>query len=151
MFTNSKGVTLVEVMIALVVLLIVFLGLMQTALLSVDNNLRNIYRDEAITVASQEMSCLKNIPFDNLSVGTNCGTGVSPSCQTGGGSQISYTRKFRNITKSYTVCDTITNLDAGVNTRSVQVFVGWNHKNETPPLTPTGTEFQFTVATVRRR
>jgi prepilin-type N-terminal cleavage/methylation domain-containing protein len=137
-FTNNKGVTLVEVMIALVVLLIVFLGLMQTALLSIDSNLRNIYRDEAITIASERMSTLKNTPFDSLVTGTNC--------QTGG---VLYTRQIRNITKPYTVCDTITNLDT--DTRTVQVFVGWDHKKETPPITPTGKEFQFTVATVRRR
>jgi prepilin-type N-terminal cleavage/methylation domain-containing protein len=148
-FTNNKGVTLVEVMIALVVLLIVFLGLMQTALLSIDSNLRNIYRDEAITIASQEMSCLKNTPFDSLTVGTACGTGVSPYCLSAAGTPIPYTRKFRNITKSYTICDAITNLDT--DTRTVQVLVGWDHRNETPPITPTGKEFQFTVATVRRR
>jgi len=147
--TNSKGVTLVEVMIALVVLLMVFLGLMQTALLSVDNNLRNIYRDEAITIASQEMSCLKNTPFNSLAAGTNCGAGASPYCLTNVGTPVTYSRKFRNITKNYTICDAITTLDT--DTRSVQVFVGWNHRNETPPLPTTGTEFQFTVATVRRR
>jgi len=147
--TNSKGVTLVEVMIALVVLLMVFLGLMQTALLSVDNNLRNIYRDEAITIASQEISCLKNTPFNSLAAGTNCGAGVSPYCLTNAGAPVTYSRKFRNITKNYTICDAITTLDT--DTRSVQVFVGWNHRNETPPLPTTGTEFQFTVATVRRR
>jgi prepilin-type N-terminal cleavage/methylation domain-containing protein len=42
---NSRGVSLVEVMIALTVLLVVFLGLMQAALLSIEQNMKNLLRD----------------------------------------------------------------------------------------------------------
>ena len=66
MFINNKGVTLVEVMISLVIFLIVFMGLMQTALLSIDGNVRNVERDEAITIANGELDNLKNVPFDTL-------------------------------------------------------------------------------------
>ena len=42
---TEAGFTLVEVMIALVVLLLVFLALMQTALVSIDSNMKNNLRD----------------------------------------------------------------------------------------------------------
>ena len=45
---DEKGLTLVEVMIALLVMLLVSLALMETALLSIGSNMRNIIRDEAV-------------------------------------------------------------------------------------------------------
>jgi prepilin-type N-terminal cleavage/methylation domain-containing protein len=133
---DNKGVTLVEVMISLVIFLIVFMGLMQTALLSIDGNVRNVQRDEAITIANGELDDLKNLPFDTLATGTNCRT---------------VSRDFRNISKQFNLCDIITDLDAGVNTRSIQVVIGWNHKNETAAQSPTNREFQHSITTVRRR
>jgi prepilin-type N-terminal cleavage/methylation domain-containing protein len=135
-FINNKGVTLVEVMISLVIFLIVFMGLMQTALLSIDGNVRNVERDEAITIANGELDDLKNVPFDSLTLGTNCRT---------------VSKDFRNISKAFNLCDTVTNLDAGVNTRSINVVVGWDHKNETAAQSPTNREFQHSITTVRRR
>ena len=138
---NNRGVTLVEMMIALTVFLLVFMGLLQTSLLSIDHNLRNILRDEATTIAAGRMNELKNVAFDSptLNPGTNC--------------QI-VLRNFRNFTKQYNVCDVITNLPepgGTVNTRNVQVVVGWNHKNEIAVQAPTGREFQLSITTVRRR
>lgn len=48
---NKEGMTLVEVLIAMVVLLLVSLALMQTALVSIDANMRNVLRDESVSVA----------------------------------------------------------------------------------------------------
>ena len=137
MFINNKGVTLVEVMISLVIFLIVFMGLMQTALLSIDGNVRNVQRDEAIMIANGELDNLKNIPFNDplLNAATTCRI---------------VSRDFRNISKQYNVCDIIANLDAAVNTKSIQVVVGWNHKNETAVQSPTNREFQHSITTVRR-
>jgi prepilin-type N-terminal cleavage/methylation domain-containing protein len=136
-FINNKGVTLVEVMISLVIFLIVFMGLMQTALLSIDGNVRNVERDEAIMIANGELDNLKNIPFNDplLNAATTCRI---------------VSRDFRNISKQYNVCDIIANLDAAVNTKSIQVVVGWNHKNETAVQSPTNREFQHSITTVRR-
>jgi prepilin-type N-terminal cleavage/methylation domain-containing protein len=136
-FINNKGVTLVEVMISLVIFLIVFMGLMQTALLSIDGNVRNVERDEAIMIANGELDNLKNIPFNDplLNAATTCRI---------------VSRDFRNISKQYKVCDIIANLDAGVNTKSIQVVVGWNHKNETAVQSPTDREFQHSITTLRR-
>ena len=61
---TENGFSLVEVMIALVVLLLVFMGLMQSALLGIDSNLRNIFRDEALRIAAERMEEAKSLPFD---------------------------------------------------------------------------------------
>jgi len=53
---RQEGVTLVEVLISLVILLIVFLGLIQASILSIQHNLRNEVRDEAARIASEYMA-----------------------------------------------------------------------------------------------
>jgi prepilin-type N-terminal cleavage/methylation domain-containing protein len=63
---TETGFSLVEVMIALVVLLLVFMGLMQAALLGIDSNLRNIFRDEALRIAAERMEEAKSLPFNNV-------------------------------------------------------------------------------------
>ncbi len=62
---NKKGVTLIEVLIALVVMLIVFLGLTQAAFLSINHNMRNALRDEAVSLTSDQLSMVKSRSFDN--------------------------------------------------------------------------------------
>jgi prepilin-type N-terminal cleavage/methylation domain-containing protein len=135
---NNKGVTLVEVMIALVIFLIVFMGLMQTALLSIDGNVRNVQRDEAITLANGELDNLRNTPFDSLNADATW------HCNTS-------SKDFRNISKQFNICERVTNLDAAPNTRSIDVVIGWDHKNETAAQSPTNKEFQHSISTVRRR
>lgn len=60
---NSKGFTLVEAMIAMVILVIVFMGLIQAALLTIDYNMRNELRDEGSRVASEAMARIRTVPF----------------------------------------------------------------------------------------
>jgi type II secretory pathway pseudopilin PulG len=58
--------SLVEVLIALTVLLFVSLALMQTALVSIDANMRNVLRDEGVRVAEAGMMAMRNEDFDAL-------------------------------------------------------------------------------------
>jgi len=136
--------TLVEVMVALVIILVVLLGLVQSALLSIDGNLRNVFRDEGVRIAEQTMNDLRNYPFDDAALNAGgpvcCGAANFP-CPT---------RDFRNIlAKTYTVCITI--VDITTDTKSLQVAVGWNHKKENPLLPITNTEFQQYVTSLMRR
>ena len=134
---NNKGVTLVEVMISLVIFLIVFMGLMQTALLSIDGNVRNVERDEAIMIANGELDKLKNVPFDDLS---NTSVVLPENI---------VNRNVRNIINfEYEVHRIITSPDT--NTRIINVVVGWDHKKETAAQSPTNREFQHSITTLRR-
>jgi type IV pilus assembly protein PilV len=112
--TDKKGISLIEVMIALVVLLVVSLALMQTALVSIDANMTNILRDEAVGIAEMRMNETRNTSFDSL---------VSD------GADIPITRNIRSITNfPYTTRMTVTNLNTTVN--RVDITVGWTWKGE---------------------
>jgi len=111
---NKKGLTLVEVMIALVVLLIVSLALMQTALVSINSNMTNVLRDEAVSIAEMRMNEARNTPFNFL----------------GGTSNATILRNFRNIANfQYTVTRTVTNLNS--DNKQVNITVTWDWKENT--------------------
>jgi type IV pilus assembly protein PilV len=112
---NKKGLTLVEVMIALVVLLIVSLALMQTALVSIDANMTNVLRDEAVNIAEMRMNEARNTHFDIL---------VSD------GADVPITRNIRSVTGGflYTTRMTVANLNA--DNRQVDITVGWTWKGQ---------------------
>lgn len=137
---DSRGASLVEVMIALVVLLLVMMGLLQAALLSIDSNVRNILRDEGVNEANKRTAELSNLAFDNPVLNDTGGVFMA---------EANVTKNLRNFNVAFTRMVRVQNLDA--NTKSIQVMVGWNYKNERPLLAPTGTEFQHSVTIVRRR
>jgi len=109
---NNRGVTLVEVIIALTVMLVVFLALMQTAIVSIDSNIKNLLRDDAVSIAETGMDEARNVPFDSLS-----------------GSTSTYDdRRARDITTRYNVTRAVTVLNA--DNKRVDVTVDWTWKGE---------------------
>jgi prepilin-type N-terminal cleavage/methylation domain-containing protein len=69
---DRKGMSLVEVMVALVILLFVSLALMQTALVSIEANMTNLLRDEAVNIAGMRMDQVRNISYAALQTDPNC-------------------------------------------------------------------------------
>lgn len=132
---NKKGFTLVEVMIALVVLLLVSLALMQTALVGIDSNMRNVLRDEAVGIAEMRMNEARNQPFDSLAAGTTSGT---------------VSRNLRNITNfSYTVTRTVTDLPpTNPDNKQINITVIWEWKENT---VANGNPFTHSITTLVRR
>jgi len=129
---NNKGFTIVETLVALVIVMVMLLGLVQAALLSIDNNLRNVLNDEAVRIAEQEMSEVRNTTFDNLIVGASNKT-ISVS--------------IRNITNfSYTVTKTITSLSA--DSKRVDISVIWDWKEKTQA---NGNPYIHSISTIVRR
>ena len=123
---NKKGMTLVEVMIAMVISLIIFLALMQTSLISINQNMRNNLRDEAGRIADLRMSALKNLPFDNpaLADATAVGTGTTTTDNTG------ISRTIRNFSVQFAPITTV--VDAvGTDTKEIRVTVAWQWKGQT--------------------
>jgi type IV pilus assembly protein PilV len=139
MLSNSKGFALVETLVAMVIVLVGLLGLVQGTLLSIDSNMRSLYRDEAVRLADERINVLRSRSVDN----TNLPTGTVSPCPT-------VVRNFRNVSKTYTVCTTITNLLPAPDDskKSIRVIVGWNHKNELPPSGLTNTEFQHSITSI---
>ena len=63
---NDKGFSLIEVMIAMVVLTIGLLGLLQAVNVSMEHNLKNSLRDNAVIVGEQQMNILLNLGFNAI-------------------------------------------------------------------------------------
>lgn len=167
MLVNEKGVSLIEVMIALVVLLLVFVGLLQAALLSIDSNMRNIIRDEVVKIAAEKMEEARSMPFDNVitnpnvcsvsnnlcTVNNDCAadeTCVAPTAVTlASCNPNTYTmridRNFRNI-QNFPFGSEITVSDlepvAPINTKQIEIEVRWEYKNEC---------YTHSITTLRRR
>ncbi len=110
--TNKKGMTLVEVMFALVILLIASLALMKTALLGISMNVQNALRDEAVNVAEQRMNEVKSQPFDTIA------TGAEPAVS----------RDFRGFTVTYTPTRTVA--DINVNSKQISISVAWSYRGQ---------------------
>ncbi len=129
--TDKKGMTLVEVLIAMVVLLLVSLAMMQTALVSIDSNMINVLRAEAVSIAEERMNEARNTAFDGLTTG-------APE---------TVLRGFRNITNfSYTVTRTITDLNA--DNKQVNITVTWEWKEKT---VADGNPYTHSITSILRR
>jgi Tfp pilus assembly protein PilV len=149
---GSEGLSLVEVMVALSIFLIVIMGLFQTAILSIDNNMKNVLRDEAVTIAAMRMEEVRSLPFDDDDLETNttpipAGTDCPSTIATGDPIQ----KKFRNITKDLCIAMTCVDLDGdgncatddtASNTKQLNITVGWKWKGE---------NYTHNVTTLRRR
>jgi prepilin-type N-terminal cleavage/methylation domain-containing protein len=147
---NKKGVTLVEVMISLVILLLVFLALMQTALVSINANMSNVLRDEAVSIAEQRINETRSLPYstletasdaaDTLPVGVDCPVATFANGTTKG---TLVERDFRNIIrKDFCTQRTASTLGAAKDATQVSIQVIWNWKGEA---------FSHTITTLIRR
>jgi len=146
---NKKGFTLVEVMIALVVVLVVFLALMQTALVGIDSNMRNVLRDEAVSIAEMRMNEARSIPFTSL--GSDPGSLAGYDCPNGFSSTgVPVERNIRNIS-GFDFCTNLTCQELGgdgncstddADSKQVNVMVGWKWK---------GDNYTHRITTIRKR
>ena len=142
-------------MIAMVIIMVGLLGLVQAALLTIDNNMRNLLRDEAVRISEQALTGelidtnntkhegLKNLPVSNDPYPQGLKEASLPL--------FIVERNFGGVAmKPYTVRIMITDLtpDTSQKTKRLQVVVGWDHKKETPPKPETGREFQHSITSI---
>jgi len=116
-----------------VVLLLVSLAMMQTALVSIDVNMINILRDEAVSIAEMRMNQARNMTFDLL---------VSD------GATVPITRNIRSKTGGfiYNTMMTVTNLNA--DNRRITITVRWNWKEKTMA---NGNPYTHSISSIVRR
>lgn len=128
---GSRGVTLVEVMISLVILLIVFMGLIQASLLSMQSNMKNVLRDEAVRITSDRMSALRSATFTDMN---NDGTtDVYPLNFTA-----NTTRNVRNVVNHpFAVAINVITLDADHKQMTVTTTWVWQTENYTHSIVNT--------------
>ncbi len=125
---NNRGVTLVEVMISLVILLIVFMGLIQASILTINHNVRNEMRDEAVRVAAEYMSRTRANVFSSLVPNG----GFQPFPANPAVNPFLVTRNFRGLQRQYSVERWIEALDA--NTTRIAIRVRWLYTDDDQTL-----------------
>jgi Tfp pilus assembly protein PilV len=67
---RSRGFTLIEILVAFVILMISMLAILNCLVVTVEHNLRNLMRDEALRLAEAKMEELRGTPLASLSSGT---------------------------------------------------------------------------------
>ncbi len=129
---NNKGVTLIELMFSLVLLLIVSLALVQTAILGINENLKNQIRDEAVNVVEMRMNQLRALPYTAAYTHPELATGATETV---------ISRNFRNLSINFTPTRTVADIP---NTTSKQIAlrVDWSYR---------GNSYSHGVVTILRR
>ncbi|MFA4918608.1 MAG: prepilin-type N-terminal cleavage/methylation domain-containing protein [Thermodesulfovibrionales bacterium] len=144
--SNKTGLSLVEVMIALVVFLIVFLALMQTALVSISSNMINVLRDEAVSIAEMRMNEARALPFtqtvDTL-VGDSADLSLTATiCPANFGTTgLRVSRNLRNIS-NFDFCTNREVNPLNTDNKQVSITVGWKFKGE---------DYTHNISTILRR
>ena len=129
---NKEGMTLIEVLIAIVITFIVFLGLSASGIFVLNENIKNSLRDEAVSVAGMEMEHVRNISFDNLY--------SAPGTQ----DVDNVVRQIRGLTVNYGVTRTVTILD--LNNLQVSINVTWTRTENNQTRS-----YNDNIATIVRR
>ncbi|MFI5294082.1 MAG: prepilin-type N-terminal cleavage/methylation domain-containing protein [Thermodesulfovibrionales bacterium] len=123
---NQKGVTLVEVLISLVILLIVFMGLIQASILSINHNLRNAMRDEAVRIASEYMSMARSTANIDKIAGAQSAVNLCPAVFTAAAPlSTTINRGIRNINQQFIVTTTGCYTDATYSIAEATVTVNY--------------------------
>ncbi len=120
--------TLIEIMIALVILLISSLALMQTASLGISMNVQNALRDEAVNIAEMRMNELRSTPFTPIPPAvTNDLSETVP----GGVIEAGIPRNFRGFSITYIPTRIVTDINASSQqSKQISVSVKWSYRNK---------------------
>ena len=112
MTNKNSGFTLIEFLVAIVILMVGMLGLLQVINVAMDQNLNNIFRNEAVMLADDMMMKNRARAFVSISTGTQQGYEQ---------------RNVRGIMKNYSVTRVVT--DRTGNSKEIAIDVRWKKKN----------------------
>jgi len=111
--SNNSGFTLVEFLVAMVIMMVGLLGLLQTVNYALHYNLENEYRREASLIADEKMTNEKTKTFAQISTVSN----------------VTLTqRKILNGFKNFSVAKRGTTITS--NTKQVEYEIRWQHKSK---------------------
>lgn len=112
--SSNKGFTLIEFLVAIVILMVGLLGLLQTVNYAIVHNMNNQLRQEALVLADEKMNLEKAKSFSLIQ--TPYLRSYSTSRLVNGG--------YRN----YSVVQT--NIDTTSKTKNIDLLVIWRYKRE---------------------
>jgi len=159
---NKQGFTLVELMIAMVIILVAILGMYKTVLISIEGNMKNVMRDEGRQVAERVVNDIRGMAFDEIPLQAGpigwlndvlvAKLGMDKYDDPHDGSGVLVPRivvKSRNAEKMYRVVVIVTDENPF---KELRVVVGWNVKQtlDKAPTDehPTGKEFEHSITTM---
>ncbi len=111
---NYKGFTIVEALVALVILAILLLGLLSALITAYEISTRNLIRDEAVKIANEYAEKYRNFGLSNI-----------PTNDT-----FEINRKIRNADITYNINVTSSEIVAG-KIKQVKITVTWTYKGKT--------------------
>lgn len=109
---TEKGFSLIEALVAMLILSIILLGALQGLLVSYRTSSLTALRNEGVGIAEETANTLRNTPYINLVDGTTTST---------------VTRQLANAAVPFTVTQVVSDTVANV-AKSVQITVSWNHQ-----------------------
>ncbi len=108
MIDNRRGFTLVEFLVAIVILMVGMLGMLQAINIAMEKNLENVFRTEAVTLAEERMMEARTQLTSFIPV-----TMVQ--------------RRARGVLKNYSVWQNVNSVAGKSN--EVVIVVKWHNKN----------------------
>jgi type IV pilus assembly protein PilV len=120
---NNRGFTLIEFLVAVVILMVGLLGMLQGINLAMEKSMESVFRNEGLAVADDLMIAKRNMSFVSISTNYVPG-GQEPNWVT----LPSGPRFTRGVYKNYSVQQKV--ILTTPQTKEVVINVSWNHKKQ---------------------
>jgi prepilin-type N-terminal cleavage/methylation domain-containing protein len=142
---QRHGFTLIEVMLALLVFMVIMLGLAKGELTALSVQSGNLYRDEALRVAEDELTRLKSERFSILGNSTD----LDPTDDWSTTVPTVINVKMRSGSVAFARSVQITNIASSTTAlKRIDVAVGWTLGQSTSLMTPTNRNHQASLSTI---
>jgi type IV pilus assembly protein PilV len=126
---NNKGFTLLEVLVAVVILTVGLLGLMQTVNYALNHNLTAQLRQEATLVADQVMSMEKARPYDDITAPDFDEDIVDFNALPTEVTNSTVNRLVNGANRMFTIVQTVRSPTP--QSKNIEITVSWIHKQTT--------------------
>ena len=126
---NKSGFTLLEVLVAVVILTVGLFGLMQTVIFALNHNLTTQLRQEASLVADQVMSVEKAKPYSDIAAPDFDGSITDFDALPTEVTNSTVDRLVNGSSRTFTVVQTVRSPTA--QSKNIEVVVSWVHKQIT--------------------
>jgi len=138
----QQGFSLIEVMVALLIFMVIMLGLAKGELLALRTHSENVFRDEALRIAGDELSRLKSERFSISGTSAD----LSPTAWS---VPVDITVNIRSSSAIFSRSIQITDIaSTATNLKRIDVAVGWTQGNNGALIAPTNRNHQTSLSTI---